>query len=343
MITDKLSNSKANPSIRSTGMSPPKWDGQFNNFYSWRLQFELYLKSATIDKDEDQLMFLLHKPVLPPRVTSSIQSCTTMIGPNGVWDRLEEKIPKSAVIKEIISEMEAIRPIRQKTAALETRAVLDRLSDFARRITEVGKETELYSPTVVRIVSSKLEPELYYEFERWMRRDHPTEKLSVTRIVEFLRAETEARERIAPTMFKPEAKWRTPSLNHFTGAGPSTTVRHQTRTANMVYSDPCMLGCGVHHKFVDCPVFQRQQPWQRRETMKTARRCYTCFCRHKSNECKKTKQCSDCGGRHNRMLNCIGTNPPVRGTSMNAPSIEHLFSTSQMNPESTSFIEDRLQ
>ena len=95
MITDKFSNSKANPSIRSTGMSPPKWDGQFNNFYSWRLQFELYLKSATIDKDEDQLMFLLHTPVLPPRVTSSIQSCTTMIGPNGVWDRLEEKIADS--------------------------------------------------------------------------------------------------------------------------------------------------------------------------------------------------------------------------------------------------------
>ena len=108
--------------------------------------------------------------------------------------------------------MEAIRPIRQKTAALEMRAVLDRLSDFARRVTEVGKEPELYSLTVVRIVSSKLEPELYYEFERWMKRDQLTEELSVTRIVEILRAETEARERIAPTMIKPEAKWRSPSL-----------------------------------------------------------------------------------------------------------------------------------
>ena len=167
----------------------------------------------------------------------------------------------------------------------------------------------------------------------------------MTRIVEFLRAETEARERIAPTMVNPEAKWRSPSLNHFTGAGPSTTVRHKTSTANMVYSDPCMLGCGVHHKFVDCPVFQRQ-PWQRRETMKTAGRCYNCFSRHKSSECKKTKQCSDCGGRHHRILNCLGTNPPVRGTSMNAPSTEHLFSTSQMNPESTSFtphVQERLQ
>ena len=76
-----------------------------------------------------------------------------MSGPNGVWERLEEKVPKAAVIKEIISEMEAIRPIRQKTAS-EMRAVLDRLTDFARRMTEVGKQSELQSPTVLHIISS---------------------------------------------------------------------------------------------------------------------------------------------------------------------------------------------
>ncbi|KAI0222572.1 hypothetical protein LSAT2_026177, partial [Lamellibrachia satsuma] len=43
---------------------------------------------------------------------------------------------KVAVIKEIISEMEAIRPIRQKTAS-EMRPVLDRLTDFVRRVREV--------------------------------------------------------------------------------------------------------------------------------------------------------------------------------------------------------------
>ncbi|KAI0222405.1 hypothetical protein LSAT2_026346, partial [Lamellibrachia satsuma] len=139
-------------------------------------------------------MFVLHPSVLPPRVSASIESCTTMSGPNGVWDRQTGgKIPKAAVIKEIISEMEAIRPIRQKTAS-EMRAVLDRLIDFARRVTEVGKQSELQSPTVLHIVSSKLERKLYYEFERWMRHDHPAEESSVNRIVEFLRAETEAGE-----------------------------------------------------------------------------------------------------------------------------------------------------
>ena len=202
-----------------------------------------------------------------------------MSDPNGVWDRLEEKIHKAAVIKEIISEMGAIRSIRQKTAS-EMRAVLDRLTDFARCVTEVGKQFELQSP-VLHIVSSKLEPELYYEFERWMRHDHPAEELYVNRIVEFLRAETEAGEQIAPTKItRPDAKWK-PSVNHFTDVRSSTAGVHQRTSTNLVYTDPCTLGCGVHRKFNDCPVFREQRPWQRRDTIKTAGRCSSCFCRHK--------------------------------------------------------------
>ena len=256
-----------------------------------------------------------------PRVSASIESCTTMCGSKGVWDRLEEKIPKAAVIKEIISEMEAIHPIRQKTSS-EMRAVLDRLTDFARRVTEVGKQSELQSPTVLHIVSSKLEPELYYEFEKWMRHDHPAEELSVNRIVEFLRAETEAREQIAPTKItRPDAKWK-PSVNHFIGVRSSTAGAHQRTSTNMVYSDPCTLGCGVHHKFIDCPVFREQRPWQRRDTIKTAGRCYSCFCRHNNTECTKPKQCSDCGGCHHEMLNCLtnrslsSANSPAQSDSM---------------------------
>ena len=194
------------------------------------MQFEHYLKFAAIAKD-------VYAAVLPTRVIFSIESCTSMSGANGVWSRLEEKIPKAAVIQEIIADMEGIRPIRHKTA-LETRAVLDRLSNFARRITELGNRSELYSPTVIRIVSSKLEPEPYYEFERWMRYHHPTEELSVNRIVQFLRAETEARDQLMPVRSARVEK-PTYSMNHVSA---------------LTLTDPCILGCGVHHKFIDCLV-----------------------------------------------------------------------------------------
>ena len=186
----------------------------------------------------------------------------------------------------IIADMEGIRPSRQKTAS-EMRAVLDRLSDFARRITEIGNRSELHSPTVIRIVSSKLEPELYYECERWMRYHHPTEELSVNRIVQFLRTETEARERLTQVRSARVEK-PTYSMNHVSA---------------LTFTDPCILGCGVHHKFIDCLAFRSKQPWQRCGVISRAGRCFSCFCRHRANDCPNPKHCSDCGDQNN-MLNC---------------------------------------
>ena len=318
LITDKLVTPRDNASIRTTGMHPPRWNGQNNNFHSWRLQLEQYFNSAGISKEADKLMYILHASVLPSRVTASIDSCTAMSGPNGVWCRLEEKIPKAAVVQEIIADMEGIRPIRQN-AASEMRAVLDRLTDFARRITEIGNESELYSPTVVRIVSSKLEPELYYECERWMRQNHPTEQLSVNRIVEFLRAETEARERLMPA--KSTRNENKSSLHHVNGTGTS-------------FTDPCILGCGVHHKFIDCQAFQAMQPAPRRDVIRTDGRCFSCYGRHRSSDCTRPKRCIECGDRYHKLLNCQPNrqlSAPTSTTRRASPP------TSQRNPASASF------
>ena len=250
-----------------------------------------YLQSAGIANDEDQLMYILHSSVLPPRVTATIESCTTMRGHNGVWERLKENIPKAAVIRETIAEMEAIRPIRQKIAP-EMRAVIDRLTDFAIRITEVSQENELQSATVIHMISRKLDPDLYYEFERWMRHDFPSEELSVTMIIEFLRAETEARESIFPTKVSRsmDDKCEKSSLHHVSSAA---------------FTDPCPLRCGVHHKYIDRAQFQEKQPSERRDHIVATGRCFSCIGRHKSHACQKQKQCTECGGRHHRMLNCV--------------------------------------
>ena len=226
IIADKLTN-HTNPSIIPTGTSPPKWDGSKEFLFMEMQVCEVSaIRVYYIAKDEDQLMYILHSSVLPPRVTATIESCTTMRGHNGVWERLKEKIPKAAFIREIIAEMEAKRPIRQKTAP-EMRAVLDRLTDFARRITEVRQENALQSATVIHTISRQLDPDLYYEFERWMRHDFPSEELSVTRIIEFLRAETEARESILPTKDAnlTDDKCNKSSLKHVSAHHSPTLVR----------------------------------------------------------------------------------------------------------------------
>ena len=98
------------------------------------------------------------------------------------------------------------------------------------------------------------------------------------------------------------------------------------------YTDPCPLGCGVRHKFIDCPAFRQQQPWQRRKSIDTAGRCYNCFCRHRTTECQKPNQCRECGSRHHQLLNCITT----RRVS-STPSTQRTSTTSTMYPSSASF------
>ena len=158
-----------------------------------------------------------------------------------------------------------------------------------------------------------------------MRHDFPSEELSVTRIIEFLRAETEARESILPTKVarSTDDRWEKSSLHHMSGAA---------------FTDPCPLGCGVHHKYIDCAQFQEKHPSERRDHIMATGRCFSCFGRHKSHECQKQKHCTECGGRHHRMLSCVMnrrlTSPnqsvsPLNPSSVFTPRLENENSTTQ--------------
>ena len=74
-----------------------------------------------------------------------------------------------------------------------------------------------------------------------MCHDFPSEELPMTRIIEFLRAETEACESILPTKVarSMDDKYEKSSLHHVSGAA---------------FADPCPLGSGVHHKYIDYAV-----------------------------------------------------------------------------------------
>ena len=63
----------------------------------------------------------------------------------------------------------------------------------------------------------------------------------------------------------------------------------------------------------------------------------------KNTECTKPKRCSDCGGCHHKMLNCLtnrslsSANSPAQGASMYSPSTQRQLATSPMNPAAASF------
>lgn len=66
------------------------------------------------------------------------------------------------------------------------------------------------------------------------------------------------------------------------------------------------------HLLIACPMFKDKTPKERYQVIKELRRCFLCFSAHMVSQCKHTRVCSECKGRHHSLLhfeNNIETQP----------------------------------
>ncbi|XP_071941075.1 uncharacterized protein [Antedon mediterranea] len=221
-----------------------------------------------------------------------------------------------------------MKPMKSATAK-EMRPVLNGLTDFARRMRELGKELELSSSVVVELVSQKIDAELSFEYMRQIKQDEPT----IPCLISFLRSETEARERREqPHMFGDQNA----STHHITGQ--ISTLKNTTQflpKSNFkgaeTSADDCPF-CTDHsrHLIIKCPIFNSKSNEERRLMIMKARRCFLCFrTNHSAFRCPRhdKKRCSVCQLFHHRLISC----PPNRTFRTNNNTDG--FCQSQMSPK----------
>ncbi|XP_071952624.1 uncharacterized protein [Antedon mediterranea] len=315
------------PSIKTPGLPAPRWDGSPRNFHSWHVRIDQYFESAGIKGDQEKLMVLLNGDALPKSIQDHIADCCSVEGDNGAWARLKEKVPTSAIVRDVILTLQMLKPMKSATAK-EMRPVLNGLTDFARRMRELGKELELSSSVVVELASQKIDAELSFEYMRQIKQDEPT----IPSLISFLRSEMEARERREqPHMFGDqnasthhitrqistlENTTQFPPKSNFKGAETST--------------DDCPF-CTDHsrHLIIKCPNFNSKSNEERRLMIMEARRCFLCFrTNHSAFRCPRhdKKRCSVCQLFHHRLIAC----PPNRTLRINNADG---FCQSQMSPK----------
>jgi len=56
------------------------------------------------------------------------------------------------------------------------------------------------------------------------------------------------------------------------------------------------------HLLIHCSQFKEKNSQERYQIIKDLSRCFMCFIEHLSNQCKNTKKCYECGGRHHTIL-----------------------------------------
>ncbi|XP_060855155.1 uncharacterized protein LOC132932813 [Metopolophium dirhodum] len=69
------------------------------------------------------------------------------------------------------------------------------------------------------------------------------------------------------------------------------------------------------HLLIACTVFKEKTPKDRYQIIKDLRRCFLCFSEHPVNQCKHTRVCLKCKGRHHSLLHFENT-PDVQPTAI---------------------------
>ncbi|XP_033100115.1 uncharacterized protein LOC117103640 [Anneissia japonica] len=201
------------------------------------------------------------------------------------------------------------------------RTVLDGVTEFCRRMKELGKEEDLNTSMVFETVSSKIESNLFFEF---MRQRCDDEEKTVPTLVKFLRQETEARE----LREHPHTLMKTKSCHLLEQSSGSsfqiaTTFSHPPSSSyRQLNQDPCPLCSNTEsHLIIRCPVFTSNSPEERRRMIKESRRCFLCFKPgHVAGRCRRPdrRRCQTCRLYHHRLIAC----PPDVGMENTPPSIK---------------------
>ena len=80
----------------------PKWDSDVVNFNSWKFRITKYFKLTDLDSDQEHLAILLYEEALPATFQLTLQDCVSVHEANGVWERLNEKLPLESIPRAIL-------------------------------------------------------------------------------------------------------------------------------------------------------------------------------------------------------------------------------------------------
>ncbi|XP_064100917.1 uncharacterized protein LOC135211542 [Macrobrachium nipponense] len=278
---------------------------------------------------KEKLMILLNGNALPKVVQDTIVDCSSVDGENGAWRRLEEKVPTSAIIRDVLLRLEALKPMKS-TAAKEMRQVLDGLTDFARRMRELGQERELDSFMTIEIASRKIDSGIYYEYMQQSKCHNQT----LAELITYLRRETEARER----------REHPHSLSDNTNKSAVNYFRDKSSECDeslaILVDDgrACPFCIDKTHLIIKCPIFISKTKEERRRMIVSSKRCFFCLrANHNAIICTRPdkKRCVDCQLCHHRFVACPPYGNKVQPRTFSGLESSRAGGTSALNANLT--------
>ena len=193
--------------------------------------------------DAEQLTIFFYENVLLTELQTSLLDCITVNDSNGVWDRLDARIPINSISRAILLNLKETKPMVSNSPQ-EMRRVLEKIQNYARQSKEANNAANLSSHSTLDLIEQKLTDNLLRRYRRWLHHEHQNKLPTVDHLISFLQSETDLEERISN------------KTSHIA----SRKIKPIVNVIHSATQDHCLLYKVSRHKFVDCDEFKKLSP-----------------------------------------------------------------------------------
>ena len=201
----------------------------------------------------------------------------------------------------------------QNDRKTELRTIYDKIMVHVRGLESLGISSEKYGSLLTPVILSRIPSEIALQVARKTSEDI----WSIEDIMNIIRREIVAREVSSKVSVKDSKKYEKPAKNLPIG----TTKTFVTKFDKSKQSIECYF-CSKDHYLSSCK--EVTDPNERKAIINAAKRCYNCLrIGHNAKDCRQTRRCYHCNGKHNTELCTIGTKNsiPKPSTSITTSSI----------------------
>lgn len=184
------------------------------------------------------------------------------------------------------------------------RQLLNTITESVGALKTQRYAVDQWDPILLYLFQKKLDAPLRGQWELLVdTNDDPTVEDFLTFLTKFCKAagagqsSASGREKVSTT--KPD-KITTLHTTQSKFKKPKPMYANANEQKKSFSCQVCKVTPG--HLFICCPDFKQKSPAERHQLIKDLNRCYLCFSEHMSMNCKSTRVCEVCGGRHHSWL-----------------------------------------
>lgn len=186
------------------------------------------------------------------------------------------------------------------------RQLLNHITEAIGALKNLNYAIDHWDPILLHLFQQKLDGQLRAQWELLVdTAEDPSVSEFVTFLTKFCNAASVgslAKAEGGRDRFTNKSQTKTTTLHTAQSYQQPTAIMRKGKNekGNNFACQVCQAQPG--HLLIHCTRFKEMTPRQRHQTIQDLRRCFMCFSEHLASQCKSTRACGQCSGRHHTWL-----------------------------------------